>query len=261
MAIDYEIRDNGVAIVTMNRPEKLNALNKDDLHRIADVFTDLRHNPKVQVAIITGAGNRAFTSGMDLSMPRDSEKGPPRDYQEVPDGLMLKMLPYMKGIDIWKPIIAAINGHAIALGACMILGTDIRIAAPNATFALNEVLFGGLADGGAFARLPRQIPYAHAMKLLLTGERIDAQEMLRIGLINEIVPPDKLMPRALEIAEYLVTKCNKHSLQITKQAVVRGLDMGQSQALIEEALYAEMLENRGEGVGLKEYAKQLGMIR
>ena len=143
----------------------------------------------------------------------------------------------------------------------MILGTDIRIASPNATFSLNEVIFGGLADGGAFARLPRQIPYCHAMKLLLTGERIGAQEMLRIGLVNEVVPADQLMPRALEIAQ-AIAKCNKHAVQITKQAMVRGLDMGQSQALIEEALYAEMLDNRGQAQskGLKEYARQLGKI-
>ncbi len=259
MAIDYEIRDDGIAIVTMNKPEKLNALNKEDIHRITEVFTDLRYNPKVLIAIITGAGTRSFTTGMDLGILQDST--PSDNYREVPEGLMLNMVPYMKGIEIWKPLIAAINGHAIAMGACMILGTDIRIASPNATFSLNEVIFGGLADGGAFARLPRQIPYCHAMKLLLTGERIGADEMLRIGLVNEVVPADQLIPRALEIAQG-IAKLNKHAVQITKQAVVRGLDMGQNQALIEEALYAEMLDNRGQAQsqGLKQYAKDLGKI-
>src|SRR5689334_20512320 len=113
MAIDYEIRDDGIAIVTMNKPEKLNALNKEDIRRITEVFTDMRYNPKVVIAIITGAGTRSFTTGMDLSILQDST--PSDNYREVPEGLMLNMVPYMKGIDIWKPLIAAINGHAIAM--------------------------------------------------------------------------------------------------------------------------------------------------
>lgn len=241
MPIDFEKRKDGIAIITMNRPEKLNAMNKADLTRLTEVFYELRTNPDIQVAIITGAGNRSFTTGMDLSLVGELH---PDHYKDVPQGLLLNMVPYMKGIDIWKPIIAAVNGHAIALGACMLLGTDIRLASPNATYALNEVLFADLADGGALPRLPRQIPYVHAMKILLTGETIKADEMLRIGLINEIVPQEKLMPRALEIAEHLVTKCDKYSVQVTKQAVIRGMDVGLSQALLEEALFKEMLENR-----------------
>lgn len=241
MAIDYEIRKDGIAIVTMNRPEKLNALNMDDLKRITEVFVDLRMNPDVLVAIITGAGNRSFTSGMDLGLIGQMSSD---HYKDVPKGLLMNMVPYLKGIDIWKPIIAAINGHAIALGACMLLGTDLRLATPNATFALNEVLFADLADGGALPRLPRQIPYVHAMRILLLGETIDAQEMLRVGLVNEIVPHERLMPRALEIAEHIVHKCDKYSVQVTKQAVIRGMDVGLSQALLEEALFKEMLENR-----------------
>jgi E-phenylitaconyl-CoA hydratase len=241
MPIDYEKRKDGIAIITMNRPEKHNALTKADLTRLTEVFYELRTDPSVLVAIITGAGNRSFTTGMDLSLVGELH---PDHYKDVPQGLLMNMVPYMKGIDIWKPIIAAVNGHAIALGACMLLGTDIRLATPNATYALNEVLFADLADGGALPRLPRQIPYVHAMKILLTGETINAQEMLRIGLINEIVPQEKLMPRALEIAEHLVNKCDKYSVQVTKQAVIRGMDVGLSQALLEEALFKEMLENR-----------------
>ena len=172
MPIDYEKRKDGIAIVTMNRPEKLNALGKDDLKRLTEVFYELRTDPSVLVAIITGAGNRSFTTGMDLSLVGELH---PDHYKDVPEGLLLNMVPYMKGIEIWKPIIAAVNGHAIALGACMLLGTDIRIASPNATYALNEVLFADIADGGALARLPRQIPFVHAMKIMLTGETIKAR--------------------------------------------------------------------------------------
>jgi E-phenylitaconyl-CoA hydratase len=156
------------------------------------------------------------------------------------------MIPYGKGIEISKPMIAAINGHAIALGACLILATDIRYASPNATFALNEVRFASLADGGALARLPRQIPYVHAMRLLLTGARIDAAEMLRIGLINEIVPQNQLMARAMETAEE-IAGYDQYAVQITKQCVHHGLDVGMNQAITEECLYREMLTVRQGG--------------
>ncbi len=258
MAIDYEVRDDGIAIVTMNNPAKMNALDKADLDRISEVFEDLRVNPQVQVGVVTGAGGQAFTSGMDWNVVK-GEGGTSGDerYAESPGGLMLNMVPYMKGIEIWKPLIAAINGHCIALGACMVLGCDIRLASPNATFGLIEPTWGGLADGGAIARLPRQIPYAHAMDILLTGRMINADEMLRFGIINEVLPQQDLVPRALEIAEIMVTRCNPLAVQITKQAVVRGLDMGQGQALIEEALYAEMLNNRLQhGGGREEHARR-----
>lgn len=244
MTVDYDVRSDGIAIVTMNRPEKMNALTLADKRRLAECFADLRNNPNVLVGIITGAGTRAFTAGADMS---EDAGGPEAqgELREAGDGyLMLNMVPYLKGINIWKPLIAAVNGHAIAQGACIVVGTDIRIASTNATFALNEPLFGSLADGGAIARLVRQIPYAYAMDLLLTGRRIDARQMKEYGIVNEVVAPERLMPRALEIAEHLVTKCNKWSVQLTKQSAIRGLDMGLSQALVEEVLYEEVLVNR-----------------
>jgi E-phenylitaconyl-CoA hydratase len=205
----------------------------------------VRSDPAIKVAIITGAGDRAFTAGNDLAepLPEGDSMAP---YREVPEGLARKMIPYGKGIEISKPMIAAINGHAIALGACLILATDLRYATPNATFSLNEVRFASLADGGALARLPRQIPYVHAMRLLLTGDRIDAPEMLRIGLINEIVPQPQLMARAMQTAEQIAAY-DQFAVQITKQGVHSGLDVGLNQAVTQECLFREMLTVRQGG--------------
>src|SRR5437016_1961753 len=111
-------------------------------------------------------------------------------YYDVPDGLMTKMPAYIKGIDIWKPMIAAVNGFALGLGAHILVGCDLRIASTNAIAAFHEVQFGDTANGGGVARLTRQIPYVHAMDLLLTGRRVDAEEMGRMGLVNEVVAPD-----------------------------------------------------------------------
>ena len=248
MAIDYELRPDGIAIMTFNNPERLNAVGAKDILRISEVLRDMRVNPKVLVGIITGAGQRAMTAGMDLKQVGTPEMmAAMATFAEYPGGLRLNQTPFLKGIDIWKPLIAAINGHAIAQSACMVLGTDLRIASTNATIAFNEVNYREIASGGALARLPRQIPYTYAMDLLLTGRRINAQEMLRYGLVLEVVEPERLMPRALEIAQFIVKNTDPVAVAATKQAVVRGLDVGQSQALVEETLYMEMVSNRHGG--------------
>src|SRR4051794_40000187 len=128
----------------------------------------VRDDPEIKVAIMTGAGPSSFCAGMDWKV-LDEPDMPGYRFHDVPDGLLLNMPTYFKGIDIWKPIIAAINGHAIASGAHMVIGADIRIASTNATIAFNETQFGDIADGGGLSRLPRQIPFVHAMDLLITG--------------------------------------------------------------------------------------------
>lgn len=228
-----------------NRPERLNAVTQADREHLAELLERVRSDAAVKVTVLTGAGDRAFTAGNDMSEPLP-EGDPLGPYREVPEGLARKMVPYGKGIEISKPLIAAINGHAIALGACLILATDIRYASPNATFSLNEVRFASLADGGALARLPRQIPYVHAMRLLLTGDRIDAAEMLRIGLINEIIPQGQLMARAMETAEQ-IAGYDQFAVQIAKQSVHSGLDVGVNQAITQECLFREMLTVRRGG--------------
>ena len=250
MPVDYDVRDDGIATLIFNRPETMNSLDTKEMVRFVEALHDIRNNPAVKVAILTGAGDRAFCAGSNQKEEYREDPELERfhnDWHEPNNGLMLNMTPYMKGIDIWKPLIAAINGHAIAMGAAIVLGCDIRIASPNATFACNETTFADIHDGGGVARLPRQIPFADAMNLLLTGRRVGAEEMLRVHIVSEILQPDRLMPRAYQIAEHLVGSCDQPSVEITKQAIIRGMDLGLSQALVEEALYKEMLTNRHGG--------------
>ena len=260
MSIDYQ-KQGPISIVTINRPEVLNALDDEASLELGRVWEDFRDDPDAKVAILTGTGTRAFCAGVDLRTVTSRGGGPSRLGASMHDGpygpRKSKMLPYLKGIDIWKPIIAAINGHAIATGACMILGTDIRVASPNATFSFPEVTFNQLADGGALPRLPRQIPYVHAMRLLLFGESVGAEEALGMGLINEVVPQERLMPRAMELANKLAA-LGPEGVQMTKQAVVKGLAVGLDEAMLLESLYAEMLgafKGEKENDGLDQLAR------
>jgi enoyl-CoA hydratase/carnithine racemase len=243
MSIDFEVDGTGIATVTINRPEKANALDTPHMNDFVRALGQIRDDPGIKVAIITGAGSKVFCAGIDWAV-LDEPDMPGYRFHDVPNGLMLNMPAYFKGIDIWKPVIAAINGHAIATGAHIVIGADIRVASANATIAFNETQFGDIADGGGLSRLPRQIPFVHAMDLLITGRQVDAAEMCRLGLVNEVVSPEDLMPRALAIASYIVEKTEPTAVQITKRAVIRGLDVGFSHAMYDEALYKEMLTQK-----------------
>ena len=159
MYIQYE-KQGAISVITINRPEAMNALHGAASIELGEVFEDFRKDRDAKVAVLTGAGTRAFCVGADLKHRNDaSREEQVKSMKDGPYGpRKTYMRAYLKGIDVWKPIIAAVNGHAIATGACMILGTDIRIASPNATFCFPEVTFNQLADGGALPRLPRQIP-------------------------------------------------------------------------------------------------------
>jgi (E)-benzylidenesuccinyl-CoA hydratase len=252
--IDFELT-GGIATITMNRPEKMNALDTPDLKAFIEALHRVREEPEILVAIITGAGDKSFTSGMDWKV-LDEDDMPWTRYRDVPDGLLMNMQAYFKGIEIWKPVIAAVNGHALGLGAHVLVGADLRIASTNATCAFHEVHYGDTANGGGIARLTRQIPYCHAMDLLITGRRVDAATMERMGLVNEVVEPERLMPRAREIAQYIIDEADQHAVQITKRTVIAGLDMGQTQAMHLEAVFTEMLHNlhRGHETKMFEYS-------
>ena len=229
--------DGHIATVTINRPDAMNAIDQETADELTEAWERVRTDPEIWVAILTGAGDRAFCAGTDREHPPDLS-----GLEEVPGGLKTQIAFDLKGLNVWKPIIAAVNGHAIGSGMEMLSGTDIRIAAERATFALYEVKFGSLPYGGSVARLLRQIPYCHAMRLLLTGDRIDAEEALRIGLVNEVVPAERLLPRAREIAE-LLTSYQPAVVQGIKEAAVRGLSMGLEQAYLLESLYGERVAN------------------
>lgn len=237
--------ENGIATVTLNRPRARNTLDLAMFRGLRDAWRRVQDDSAVRAVIVTGAGDRFFFTGMDMGLDA-GERAALRAEASDPGGLSLRADAWLKDFNLWKPLVAAVNGHCVATGVGMLTAADLRIAAESASFSVPEVRVGQLARTGAMSRLVRQLPYCHAMSLLLLGQRISAAEALRIGLINEVVPLAELMPRARALA---MSIRDPVAAQITKQAVVRGFDAGMRQAMVEEALYCEMFEAR-RGAGL-----------
>jgi crotonobetainyl-CoA hydratase len=187
-------RRGAVLEVTLDRP-KANAINAPTSRVMGDIFASFRDDPDLRAAILTGGGERFFCAGWDLKAAAEGE-APDSDYGVGGFG-GLQELP-----DMNKPVVAAVNGIACGGGFELMISCDIIIAADDATFALPEIRSGTIADA-ATVKLPRRIPYHVAMELLFTGRWMDADEAKHWGLVNEIVPKDRLMERAREIADLL----------------------------------------------------------
>ena len=204
-AIEFEYSDH-IATVTINRPEARNAMNPEVFVRLYDAFHEIESNNDIRVAIITGSGDKAFCAGADLGrlIPlMNGVRQPEDEWDNRWVNEVNKQGTYLMGRDTVKPVIAAINGHAIAGGMELVQGTDIRISVPEAKFGVQEVKWALFPAGGSTVRLPRQIPYAKAMELLLTGDLITAEEALKCGFLNYVVEPAELMNKAMQIAEKL----------------------------------------------------------
>jgi len=201
--VDYELKGH-VAVVTLNRPDARNAINPEVAVRLADAFQKVRDDANVRVCVLTGTGS-AFCAGADLGqlIPMMSGARKPEnewDHRVLKEpGITGRAL--LRNFDTVKPVIAAINGHAIAGGMEIVQGTDIRVAVPEARFGVQEVKWAIFPAGGSTVRLPVQLPFAKAMELLLTGDLISAAEALELGFLNYVVPADQLLAKAMEIAE------------------------------------------------------------
>lgn len=233
-AIIYEKKDH-IATVTMNRREALNAMDDEMMEELSNAWIDVRDDRNIWVAIITGAGKTAFSVGGDLKtfLPRLTEIDL-RDIQS--DTRPLNAV--LRGLDLWKPVIAAVNGFCFGGGLEMLLGTDIRIASENAVFAVMEPTWALFPGGGTTVRLPRQIPYCHAMEMLLTANQVTAQQALEIGLINKVVPREELMPAAMGYAEKLCQN-GPLAVQAIKESVIRGLALDAAYSI--ERLFSMMI--------------------
>jgi E-phenylitaconyl-CoA hydratase len=196
MKLIYEIKDK-VAYITINRPEAMNAMDAEVYTELSRAWVDVRDNPQVWIAIITGAGEKSFTAGADLKsfIPSTREKA---DFWLTQKDMLLN-----RGLEVWKPVIAAVNGYCLAGGMTLLFATDIRIAAEHAVFEISEVKRAILPGNGGTQRALRQLPYPIAMEMLLLGRRLTAQEALNYGLINKIVPLKDLMPTAEQYAKRL----------------------------------------------------------
>ena len=219
----FEKRDR-IAYLTLNRPEVHNALNPEIIVGLAEAWQEIDRDDGVRAAIITGAGTKSFSAGADLSrlIPLFTGARPAEDQwdQKLINDRKLLDLAILRGFTPGKAIIAAVNGFCIAGAMEMMQGTDLRVAAESASFGLQEVRWGIIPAAGSLARLPRQMPYCKAMEILLTGNRIDAQEAYRLGLINYVVPQDRLMAKAEELATTIAENAPL-SVKTIKQVVER----------------------------------------
>lgn len=219
----YEKAD-GIAQLTMNRPEKRNAISPRMLVELADAWCDFRDDSEARVAILTGAGDRAFCSGADLGLliPLFTGARPAEDEwdERVLSERNLLGTGLLRTFELYKPVIAAVNGFALAGGTEILQATDIRVAVPEASFGLSEPQRGIVPAGGSLVRLQRQIPFAKAMEILLTGDPMPAEEAHRIGLINEIVPRARLLDRARELAGRIANNAPV-AVQKIKEALIR----------------------------------------
>jgi len=225
--ITYE-KKGRIAYVTINRPERMNAVDPDTSRELKQAFGDFRDDDELWVSILTGAGEKAFSAGADLvAMAQAFASGDVRAY-DVPFGGITR------GFQTWKPMIAAINGYCLAGGLELALCCDIRVAAEHATFGQPEPTRAIIPGAGGTQRLPRAIPQTFAMEILLTGGRIDAQTALRSGLVSHVVPLAELMAKAEEIAS-AVCECGPLAVRAIKEAAYRGLEMTLEEGLALEA--------------------------
>lgn len=216
----------GVARVTLARPEKLNALNAEMMVGLADLWARLAEDPFVRVVLLTGEGDRAFSSGADLGSLAPLATGAakaqtPAEHRWVNEHQTIVDAALLRGTGFTKPVVAAVNGLAVAAGFELMLGSDIRIASDQAFFQLSEVKRGLIPSGGSLARLPRQIGWANAMEMILAAERIDAQRALTMGLVNRVVPPEDVLPLAQDMA-LRIAQGAPLALSKAKEAVLGG---------------------------------------
>jgi len=216
----YE-QDGPIAMVTINRPERMNALGREVKKELAEAFTDVRHDPSVRVAILTGAGERAFCAGKDLK--EGAENYRKKKYQVGPEIGVLDEPPHASTVvlETFKPVIAAVNGYALAGGCELSLACDIRIASENAAFGLPEAT-RGLGANFASVLLQYLVPRGIAMQMLFTGERISAQQALQYGLVNQVVPQAELLTAARVLAEKIAGNAPV-SLRRMKELAVKSL--------------------------------------
>ena len=217
MSIDLEV-DEGIATITFNRPERLNAFDPDHYEALSKTFAAVRDDAAVRVVIITGAGEKSFSTGADLKSPM------PRLASRSEMMLTQKNMLPNRGMEIWKPIIAAVNGYCLAGGMCLLMATDIRIAAEHATFGLAEIKRGGVPGNGGTQRIMQQLPYPIAMEMLLTGETMDAKSALHWGLVNKVVPMPHLMRVARSYAENIAAMAPL-AVQTAKELGQRSRDL------------------------------------
>ena len=250
--LQIENRD-GALWVTFNRPELFNSLSPESLCGMMDMWQQAEKDDTVKLVVLTGAGDRAFCAGADLKLTiplLSGARAPETEHDHrlisTPDWLGQLM---QRNRSFTKPVIAAINGTAMAGGCELALASDIRVVSSNATFALSEAKLGIIPAGGSMVRLPRQIPWCHAMEFMLTGDAISADQARDIGLVNRVVAPEELYPEVEKLIDRLKNNAPL-SLQAIKRAAIltSGLELDEAFAMEDREANAIVLtEDAREG--------------
>ena len=239
----YEVK-KGIAYITLNRPEKLNAINPEMRELLWEAFQDVRNNDAVRCAIVTGSG-RAFSTGHDLVAMASARAN------EGPTTGDL----YVEQSKIWKPIISAINGICLAQGCGIALGSDIRIASTQAQFGWPQAKRGISSVSGP-ALLSQVVPRNIAFEFLFTGDFVDAQKALELMLVNYVVPPEEVMPRAEEMARKITANAPL-SLAAIKEASIKGSEMGLAERVaFAQAKRDEVLQSEDAQEGVRAFAEK-----
>ena len=234
MSIDYSVSDEGIALIVINRPERLNAMDAEHYRALSQAWVQVRDDPQVRVAIVTGAGERSFTTGADIKSFITAPPSMSEMWLTQRDQLL------NRGLEVWKPVVAAVNGYCLGGGMTLLLATDIRIASTTATFSLAEVKRGVIPGNGGTQRVLDQLPYAIGMEMLLTGEGIDAAKAERWGLVNKVVAQADLMATAMDYAKRIAANAPL-AVQAAKELSVRSRDMDLTTGLRMEAVINRML--------------------
>ncbi len=239
-----------IAVVTVNRPDKLNALNAQCKNEIRDLFASLKINPDVDVVILTGAGEKSFVAGTDIGelAALDSETG--KDFASGGQSI-LDLVQHLG-----KPVIAAVNGYALGGGCELALACHMRIASENAKFGQPEVSLGIIPGYGGTQRLSRLVGSGKAAELILTGNQIDAQEALRIGLVNRVVPQKELLATAESIARTITGK-GQLAIRMALKAINASMEMPLSEGLkVEASLFGECCGTQDAKEGVKAFLEK-----
>ena len=218
MSIDFSV-DDGIVVVRLDRPEAMNAIDPETRTKLRETWQRIAADDEIRVAILTGAGDRAFCAGVDLKKtlpPAESFASEAFGVQGAPS--------LIEGLDMDVPVIAAVNGVALGGGFELVLACDIAIASDNARFGLTEVKIGSLPGAGGTQRLPRAISRSDAMLMLLTGDIVDAEEALRSGIVSRVYSQDVLMDEAMAIARRIAANAPL-SVRAVKRLVRLGGDV------------------------------------
>ena len=250
MSIELD-RDGHVALITIHRPERLNALDAQHYSDLSDAWCEVRDDGSIRAVVVTGAGERAFTVGADLKsfIPEVPQLN---EFWLTQRGQLLN-----RGLEVWTPVIAAINGYCLGGGLTLMLATDIRVAAEHARFGLPEVKRGVLPANGGTQRILDQLPFALGMEMLLTGEPIDAELALRWGLVNRVVPAAEVLDAAYAYAHQIAGNAPL-AVRAAKELAYRSRDLDLASGLRLEQSIARIVRESSDA---REGARAFGEKR